>query len=474
MLGNGVQLGVQGVQIVAACGQIAVEQGDLLLLLVGEGIVHFKVTGLAQTVDLLGGALLQPVLGAVETAHELLSGVGGANLLKYGLQHGDVEVHDGAKLNQQTLGHGADLVTLHHAVVHDGGVALVALTRAVVLVHLVELEVLTQDPVVEAEIEGLGGLGLGVEPQNDLRLVELQHGVGGEVQTRRRGHLARQTLDADELVALEQRRLVAEYLLRDDLGVGVRTRGSGVILSAGLKVHALVSPAHGPVDLPAQLAVEVLEEVDVAVIAATAGVVGLGAVLGDVLQSGEVGAALRAEHRHGGILSLLGVVLGRSLLLGLGHVLGLEGIQDLKDFLPLAQGLDDGLGVSARAVHITLMAVVHLDAELLHGLGELGLEVLGVVLMTAPGIGDVHVLVVGVAHLGLDVGGNLTATVKVIPGEQKASLLALLLNGLANEKGGGDITEVTDMHRARGADARGAYVLFLIGVSGDHSLGDLF
>ena len=172
-------------------------------------------------------------------------------------------------------------------------------------------------------------------------------------------------------------------------------------------------------------------------------------------------------------------MLGGSLLLGLGHVLGLEGIQDLEDLGSLLQGLDDGVGVSAGAVHVALVAVVHLDTELLHGLGELGLEMLGVVLVTAPRIGHIHVgstdvLVVSVAYDGLHVGRNLAAAVKVVPGEQKASLLALLLNGLAHEQGGGDITEVTDMHRARGADTGGTNVLFLFGVSGDHSLCDLF
>ena len=216
-----------------------------------------------------------------------------------------------------------------------------------------------------------------------------------------------------------------------------------------------------------------------AVVAATAGVVGLGAVLGDVLQGGEVGAAFRAEDGDGGVLGLLCLVLGGSLLLGLGHVLGLEGVQDLEDLDSLLQGLDDGVGVGAGAVHVALMAVVHLNAELLHRLGELGLEMLGVVLVATPRIGDVHVgsadvLVVGVANLGLHVGRDLAATVKVVPGEQQACLFALLLDGLADEQGGGDVAEVTDVDRARGADARGANVLLLLGVSGDDSLCDFF
>ena len=172
-------------------------------------------------------------------------------------------------------------------------------------------------------------------------------------------------------------------------------------------------------------------------------------------------------------------MLGGQLLGGLGLVLGLEGVKDLKDLAALAQGLDDVLRVRAGAVHIALMAVVHLDAEALHGLGELGLKMLGIVLVAAPGVGDVHVgsadvLVIGIAHGGLNVCGDLAATVKIVPGEEQAGALTLFLESLADKQGGGDVAEIADVNRARGADAGGADVFLLVGISVNELLCDLF
>ena len=68
-------------------------------------------------------------------------------------------------------------------------------------------------------------------------------------------------------------------LLCDNLGVVVRACGSRVILSAGLKINALVHPTHSPVDLPTKLAVKVFKEVKFAVVTATASELCLGAIL---------------------------------------------------------------------------------------------------------------------------------------------------------------------------------------------------
>ena len=83
-----------------------------------------------------------------------------------------------------------------------------------------------------------------------------------------------------------------------------------MILAAGFKVHALIAPAHGPVDLPGQLAVGVGLEVKVSFVAAAgAGVVGFGLIFRKIVDGGEVGVALGAENADGIVLGLLLVVL---------------------------------------------------------------------------------------------------------------------------------------------------------------------
>ena len=478
-LGDRVKLGVQLVQRVAALGDIGVQKADRLLLLLGHALVDLPVARGAQTVDLVGCALLQPELGAIQTVGKLLGLVGRADLFKDGLEHGDVEVDDGAQLHEQGHGHRLDLAALDAAVVKDILHGLARSSLAGVGEHLVKLEVLAQNAVVEAEVKGLGGIGLGVEPENDLGLIELEKRLGGEVQTRGGGHLAGHALDADELVALEEGRLKAEDLAGDDLGVAVGARGCGVILSARLKVHALVSPAHGPVHLPAQLAVGVGEEVEVSLMAAAADVIRLGAVLGEAGHGGEIGVADGAEDADGAVSRLLGVMLGASFLLGLGKILGLEGVEDLKDLASLAKRLENVLAVGAAAVHLALVAAIQLDAKLLHGVEEFLLKMLGVVLVTAPGVGNIHVgaadiFVVVAAHLGLHVGRDLAAAVELVPGEKKLCPLALLLQSLDHHQGGGHVAEIADVDRAGGADARGADVLILIGVARNNALRDLF
>lgn len=59
-----------------------------------------------------------------------------------------------------------------------------------------------------------------------------------------------------------------------------RNRFSRRDLAARLEIHALVHPAHGPVYLPGQFAVEILGKVEIALIAAIASKMRLGAVLG--------------------------------------------------------------------------------------------------------------------------------------------------------------------------------------------------
>ena len=112
-------------------------------------------------------------------------------------------------------------------------------------------------------------------------------------------------------------------------------------------------------------------------------------------------------------------------------------------------------------------------------LEEFFLKVLCVVFVAAPRVGNINVggadiFVVVAAYNRLHVCRNFTATVVFIPREEELCLLACSVQCLDDHQRGRHVSEVADVNRARGADARGANVLFLFGVSGDHSLSDLF
>ena len=242
-----------------------------------------------------------------------------------------------------------------------------------------------------------------------------------------------------------------------------------MILSAGLKVYLLVLPSHCPVDLPAKLAVEVFKEIEVTLVTATALKLSLGAILVNRGDGGKVGVALGAEDAYRVVLCSLGIVLCLQLLLALGLVLSLEGVENIEDLASHLERVDKIVAVLARAVHIRLITAIKLDAEGLDTLKELLLKVLCIVFVTAPGVGNVNVratdiLVVSIANNRLDVCGDLTATVELVPGNDKASLFALLFKSLDYEKRSCQVSEVTYMNGTRGADACSANVFLLVGM----------
>ena len=254
------------------------QDADLPFLFFGHFTIEGKVAEGTQMVRLLRRAFLQPEFRAGQTLLEVFILIGHPDLAEDRFQHGDVEVHDGAQLHQQSHRHGLDGLPVREAVVHDGTGEFIRPAFAEIGVLFVEFKVLAQDAVVKAEVESLGRLALRVKPQHHFRLVELQDGVGRQVQTGGAAHLAGDAFDADEFVALEQRGFVAEDLLRHDFPIVVAAAGARVVLSAGFEVNALVGPAHRPVHLPGQLAVGIFREVEVAFMSAGAGIVRHGAV----------------------------------------------------------------------------------------------------------------------------------------------------------------------------------------------------
>jgi hypothetical protein len=121
------------------------------------------------------------------------------------------------------------------------------------------------------------------------------------------------------------------------------------------------------------------------------------------------------------------------------------------------------------------MTAVKLDSEGSDTLEKLLFKMLRVVLVASPRVGNVNVgatdvLVVAVADYCLNVYGNFAATVELVPRNEKASLFAVLFERFNNEKGSGNVTEVTDVNRSGGAYTCGANVLLLVGISADDLL----
>ena len=134
-------------------------------------------------VDLFRRALLQPVFGTVQAVGELCVGIGHIDLAEYGFQHGNIEIHDGAELYKQSHGNGFHRSARNLAVIHDCLCCRVCFSGAAIIQHLIKLEVLTQNTVVKTEIKRLGGLGFGVQPQNDFGLIQAKQGIRRQIQT---------------------------------------------------------------------------------------------------------------------------------------------------------------------------------------------------------------------------------------------------------------------------------------------------
>ena len=166
--------------------------------------------------------------------------------------------------------------------------------------------------------------------------------------------------------------------------------------------------------------------------------------------------------------------------LALGGVLRAHGIQNIEDGMALFQRRPDLLPVSAAAVQLRLMPVLHPDAEPLNGRLELALKVGGVGRgVGAEGVAYVHVgladavLQVGGIRQGGDIGRHLTHPVKLVPRQQEARPLALALQRFRHEQGGGDVPEIAYVPRSGGTVARRAGIDLLVGILFNDSLCDL-
>ena len=252
-----------------------------------------------------------------------------------------------------------------------------------------------------------------------------------------------------------------------------------MVLSARFKVDFLVPPTHGPVHFPTQFAVEIREEVKGSVMPATAGVFRHGAVLGERGDGGKVGVAFGAEDADGVVVLLFRIMLRPQFLGGLVGVFGLERIENFKNLFPLLQGFQNVFRVGARTIEVRLIAAVDFNAEALERAQILVLKVRGETFVTTPRVGDVHIgtsdiFVVTVADHLAHIGGDFAATVVIVPREEQTRLFALFLQRLDDEQGGGNVAKVADVDRTGRTGACRADVFFLVGVTVDNPLCNLF
>ena len=468
---DGVKLRVQLVQREVVVCNIVVQGGNFRFFRVGKRFINLKIAARTQAVDLIRCAFFQPELRAGKSVRKFRILVGGADLFKHGFQHRYVEVDNGTELYQKPHRYGGNLVPRHLAVFHNRAHIVGRGAVPAVVQHFVKLEILAQNPLVKAEIKGFERLGFGVEPQDNLRFIEAKQGLRGHIQPGGAGHFAGCALDADKFIALEDRRVIAENLLGDVLAGVITAVDAGVIFPARLKIHAFIHPAHRPVNLPCQLAVEVFGKIKRALVAAGATIGRGGAVLRKGSDFRGVTVALRAIDADGVVV----------VALSLGGILRAVAVDDVKNLFALFQRIKYLIFVFAAPVHLCLVAIVHLNAEFGNRALKLRLEIRGiggVFRCVLKGVGHVHIRAADIRLHIRSHGGNvyrhLAHPVKLVPREQQPRFFAHAPERQHDKITGGNITEVADVDRPGGADARRADIFRFVRVARNDALCNFF
>ena len=312
LLGDLIQFRVQLLQGVRILGELLVKQAHSLLLLLVQPPVHLPVPHRAQFVGIFRGAVLKPVPGKIQPVLEVFIFIRRPDLGKHSLQHFHIKVHNGPQLHQMGHGHQFDLLLKHQAALHNilfQGYEFIGIKGST------------------GKMSGSTGLNLTPDTLLKIYQPEIILWLYAKSEPNKAfdfcfdDGILRQYFEFD-------RQLDLEYLLRDNLAGLIAAPGAGVVLSAGLKVHLLILPAHGPVNLPGQLAVIVCAEVMHTPVTAFAHIVRPGTVLRERRDLRGIPAAFRAVDAHRIVrlpLSLLGV-------------LGSETVQNVKDLPPREKG----------------------------------------------------------------------------------------------------------------------------------------
>ena len=319
----------------------------------------------------------------------------------------------------------------------------------------VPLVVETVDLLVERDLDRLVGAAAGEQPPQHRHLEDLE-GVAGRRHRPARARHLRLPGDADERVHRADRGLAAEDLVDDQAADLERRAGRGVVDARGLEVHALVGPAHRPVDLPHELAARELAQQHRLGGPARARV---GHLRGGVVVGGDrgvvapAGAAVGLEREVLGAGDDVAVVLGVVVLL-----LRAEAPEDAVDPGALAHREQHLVAVGARRVLLGLADPAVGHAQLVERGDHRRLEVLGPVRVLAARRGRHRGerLADVLLPRGVDPGGDAAEAVVVVPRDQVLAVVAAAADLVGDEVRGHDLAQVAEVDRARGAQAGGA------------------
>jgi hypothetical protein len=305
---------------------------------------------------------------------------------------------------------------------------------------------------VERDLELAARPHAGEDPAQHVGLVDLEAVGDGDGLALRAADLSAAALDAYEVVGHVLGRPSAVDVGHDLTRRVVAAAGRRVILAAGLELHALVGPAHRPVDTPGQLDVAALAQVDDAVVCAGAAVhlhlptlrVVVGQTIALPVEIELVSAALAAEAGQ----------RQPALRQGLVPVL----VEDPADGVFRIEGAHDAAGVLARPVAPRLADELGLDAQW----RQAALERLDVMGRVAVGLAE------GIGHVGdappklrLEHGlfghvhGHLAEHVEVVPRVDEAYGKAAIPERTRHEIDRDHLAEVAHVDDARRRDARG-------------------
>ena len=245
----------------------------------------------------------------------------------------------------------------------------IGFTGFIIIIHFIKLKVLTKDPVIETEIKGFLRICLRIQPEYDLRLVDLQQSFRRQVQTGRTGHFTCGAFYPDKFISLKHRRFVMEDLSGDHAACLIASARTCMILAAWFEVNTLISPAHRPVDFPCQLAAGIFFKIKCPLVSAFAFVFCHCTILGNGCDLRHILMAFRTENAYWKVCITFPFL----------SILSPEAVQNVKDLFSLLDRLDDIITVCTGSVHICLIAIIHFDTEFLNGFHKFIFEVFRII-----------------------------------------------------------------------------------------------
>ena len=153
---NFIKFGIQVVKRIAVGFEIIREQGNFFFLGFGKSVVKCKIACLAQSIYAFGRALLKPELCPVYPVFELFAFIGCADFSKTvssGMLKLTIEPNCTRCIVSVSIFLPLPLVIHNRSGIIACGILLD------LVIHFVKLEILSQNPVVKAEVECLCGLG---------------------------------------------------------------------------------------------------------------------------------------------------------------------------------------------------------------------------------------------------------------------------------------------------------------------------